>query len=64
MFTQDMIDEAYAEGKRAWRKYEGNHGPTLKPNTNIRPANPYETGTKLYKAWDCGWRQDVRRVIA
>ena len=62
--TQADIDKAYAEGKKAYFKYIGTHGPTLKQLSRIIPANPYPNNSKLAIAWERGYYQDCRRIIA
>lgn len=63
MLTQAEIDRAYKEGKRAYFKYIGTHCPTLKQLSKVIPANPYPEG-KLSEAWERGYYQDCRRVVA
>jgi hypothetical protein len=62
--TQRQIDRAYHEGKAAYFRDEGTHGPTLKPRPVLRSQNPYPRDSKLRLAWQRGYNQDTRRVIA
>lgn len=63
--TNDMsieTDAAYEEGKRAFRKDYGSHGPTVRDPFLYRSMCPYVQGSALAEAWRCGYAQDVRRV--
>jgi hypothetical protein len=59
-----MTDEerrmVYEQGKRAYQRDYGTHGPTLRPRIRRPQVNPY-TGLAA-RVWDAGYRQDVRRV--
>lgn len=61
--TQKQIDTAYKAGKSAYLRDIGTHGPTLRPMTVKRTRNPHPDGL-LALAWDRGYQQDCRRVIA
>jgi hypothetical protein len=63
MIDQESLDIAYWEGKRAYQKSYGTHGPTYRPHTMSPPKNPYQVEL-LREAWARGWGGDVRRVIA
>lgn len=62
--TQEQIDKAYNEGKTAFRRDNGTHGPTLASRAMFYSPNPYVRGTKLREAWQRGYNQDTRRIIA
>ena len=62
--TQQTIDAAYAEGKKAYFRDVGTHGPTLKPRPMLHSPNPHPRGTKEREAWQRGYYQDTRRIIA
>lgn len=62
--TQEIIDRAYSEGKAAYIRATGSHGPTLKSVPFFYPPNPYPVGTLCREAWQRGYNQDVRRVVA
>ena len=59
---QRHIDYAYEAGKTAFRRDFGQHGPTLRPVSKERTPNPY--AGILAVAWDRGYQQDTRRVVA
>jgi hypothetical protein len=63
MLTQAEIDRVYTEGYRAYLRDIGTHGPTLKPRPFYKTDNPYPQG-KLRLAWQRGYNQDTRRVVA
>lgn len=62
--TQDKIDAAYAEGKTAYFRVVGTHGPTLAPRPMLHIPNPYAFGTLRREAWQRGYNQDTRRVVS
>lgn len=64
MTTQETIDKAYAEGKAEWIRVIGTHGPTLKQIPLQHAINPYPRDSKERLAWQRGYNQDTRRVVA
>jgi len=62
--TQEQIDKAYREGKAAYYRDVGTHGPTLKSRVTPKTPNPYPCDNKQWLAWQRGYGQDTRRVIA
>lgn len=62
--TQETIDLAYQQGKASYFRAVGTHGPTLKPRAFISIPNPYPVGTLCREAWQRGYNQDTRRVVA
>jgi hypothetical protein len=63
--TQAEIDRAYDDGKRTYLRDIGTHGPTFNPPPLAKTPNPYANKHfKLQLAWQRGYYQDTRKVIA
>lgn len=62
--TQQQLDQIYSEGKSAYLRDVGTHGPTFKPPSLVKTPNPYPPKTKQHQAWQAGYYQSTRRVIA
>jgi hypothetical protein len=66
MSTQAQLDTIRADGKKAYFRDVGTHGPTFRepPIVRVRTLNPHLCHTKEHLAWQRGYDQDTRRVIA